>query len=85
MTTGWCGWGGQVRMLGVLAGLAAAAAVPAQTPTVGTLLNSPTAVDGYTLFAPTGYRTIADLPSIARLEPLLVPPLAVTLSELELH
>ncbi len=34
---------------------------------------------------PTGYRTIADLPSIARLEPLLVPSLAVTLSELELH
>jgi Uma2 family endonuclease len=34
---------------------------------------------------PTGYRTIADLPPIARLEPLLVPTLAVTLSELEFH
>jgi Uma2 family endonuclease len=34
---------------------------------------------------PTGYRTIADLPPSERLEPLLVPSLAVTLSELELH
>jgi Uma2 family endonuclease len=34
---------------------------------------------------PTGYRTIADLPPSERLEPLLVPALAVTLSELELH
>ena len=57
MTTGWLRWGGQVRVLGVLAGLAAAAAVPAQTPTVGTLLNTPSSVDGYTLFAPTGART----------------------------
>lgn len=34
---------------------------------------------------PTGYRTIVDLPPTERLEPLLVPALAVTLSELELH
>jgi Uma2 family endonuclease len=34
---------------------------------------------------PTGYRTIADLPPGERLVPLLVPALAVTLSELELH
>lgn len=34
---------------------------------------------------PTGYRTILDLPPIERLEPSLVPALAVTLSELELH
>ena len=34
---------------------------------------------------PTGYRTIADLPPGERLVPLLVPSLAVTLSELELH
>jgi Uma2 family endonuclease len=34
---------------------------------------------------PTGYRTIVDLPPTERLEPLLVPGLAVTLSELELH
>jgi Uma2 family endonuclease len=34
---------------------------------------------------PTGYRTIVDLPQTERLEPLLVPALAVTLSELDLH
>lgn len=34
---------------------------------------------------PTGYRTIADLPPTERLEPRLVPALALTLSELELH
>ena len=34
---------------------------------------------------PTGYRTIVDLPPTERLEPLLVPSLAITLSELELH
>lgn len=42
------------------AGLALAGLIgllPAQTPTVGTLLNTPSSVDGYTLFAPTGART----------------------------
>ncbi|HET7715080.1 MAG TPA: hypothetical protein VFK86_05590 [Bauldia sp.] len=34
---------------------------------------------------PTGYRTIVDLPPTERLEPLLVPSLAVTPSEPELH
>jgi Uma2 family endonuclease len=34
---------------------------------------------------PTGYRTIVDLPPTERLEPLLLPALAVTLSELELN
>jgi Uma2 family endonuclease len=34
---------------------------------------------------PTGYRTIADLPAQARLEPLVGPALAVTLADLDLR